>query len=74
MEKIFSIQTQNSELEDLNRLLFSQDDIDIHILKQDDIKINVSDEDIKKYWEANKDNYKSQPDSSFRNRRGCTIK
>lgn len=61
MEKIFSIQTQNSELEDLNRLLFSQDDIDIHILKQDDIKINVSDEDIKKYWEANKDNYKSQP-------------
>lgn len=61
VEKIFSVEASKKELEDLNKLLFSQDDINIQILNANDIDVKVTDEDIKKYWESNKDNYKSEP-------------
>ncbi|PLY05130.1 MAG: peptidylprolyl isomerase [Arcobacter sp.] len=61
IESIFKINANKSELEDLNRLLFSQDDISIDILNSKDITVDIKDEDIKKYWESNKNNYKSQP-------------
>lgn len=60
VEKIFSVEASKKELEDLNKLLFSQDDINIQILNANDIDVKVTDEDIKKYWESNKDNYKSE--------------
>jgi len=62
MEKIFSVKPTDNEIKELNRLVFSEDDIDIKILKQDDIKLDLKDENIKKYWESNKNNYKSQPE------------
>ena len=59
IEKIFNISANKNELENLNKLLFSQDDISIEILSSNDIKIEVVDEELKKYWEENKNNYKS---------------
>ncbi|WP_321471110.1 peptidylprolyl isomerase [Halarcobacter sp.] len=61
VEKIFSIESQKNEIKNLNKLLFSEDDINIEILSLDDVKIETTEEKIKNYWEANKDNYKSQP-------------
>lgn len=61
IEAIFKIKANANEIKNLNRLLFSEDDISIKILKTDDISLNITDEDIKKYWETNKDNYKSEP-------------
>jgi len=61
IESIFKIQASKVELENLSKLLFSQDDISIEILNSKDIKLNITDEDVKNYWESNKNNYKSQP-------------
>jgi len=61
VESLFKVQANKNEIENLNKLLFSEDDISIQILKESDIVITLKDEDIKKYWEANKENYKSQP-------------
>lgn len=61
VEKIFSVKAQDSEIKDLNKLLFSQDDINIEILDSSAVTIESTDEKIKKYWESNKDNYKSEP-------------
>ena len=61
VESIFKVSANKNELENLNKLLFSQDDISIQILNSKDITLNITDEDIKKYWETNKDNYKSEP-------------
>ena len=61
VESIFKIEASKSELESLNKLLFSQDDISIKILNSKDLIVNINEEDIKKYWESNKQNYKSEP-------------
>ncbi len=49
------------KIENLNKLLFSKSDISIDILNAKDLVLNITDEDIKNYWEANKNNYKSEP-------------
>lgn len=61
VEALFKINANKNELENLNKLLFSEDDISIKILNQDKIALDIKDEDIKKYWDTNKDNYKSKP-------------
>ncbi len=61
VESIFQVQAQKGEIEALNKLLFSEDDISIKILNSNDVIVNVTDADVKKHWDSNKDNYKSQP-------------
>ncbi len=61
IESIFKIEASKSELENLNKLLFSEDDISIEILNSKDLVLDIKDEDVKKYWEANKHNYNSEP-------------
>lgn len=60
IEKIFNISANKNEIENLNKLLFSQDDISIKILSKNDVTIEVVEDELKKYWEENKDNYKSK--------------
>ena len=60
IEDIFSIEAQENEIKNLNKLLFSEDDINIEILSLDDVEVEVTEDNIKNYWESNKDNYKSQ--------------
>ena len=61
VESIFKVNANKNELENLNKLLFSEDDISIDILSSKDISVDITDEDVKKYWESNKNNYKSKP-------------
>ena len=61
VESIFKIQAGKNELENLNKLLFSQDDISIQILNSNDVTVDITEDELKKYWELNKNNYKSEP-------------
>ena len=61
VESVFKLQAGKNEVENLNKLLFSEDDISIKILNPQDVTVDIKDEDVKKYWEGNKENYKSQP-------------
>ncbi len=61
IESIFKIEANENEVKNLNKLLFSEDDISIKILESKHITLNITDEDVKKYWETNKENYKSEP-------------
>ncbi len=65
VEKIFSVKANKEELENLNKLLFSQDDISIKILSSNDVNVTINEDELKKYWEENKDNYKSQSAISY---------
>lgn len=61
VESLFKVSANKNELENLNKLLFSEDNISISILNQDEIVIDVKEKDVKDYWDANKGKYKSKP-------------
>ncbi len=61
VEQLFKVNTQASEVKNLNQLLFSEDKIAIKILKADNITVNVDNSKLKEYWEKNKLNYMSAP-------------
>ncbi len=59
VQKVFNTPLLNSELKNLSSLLYSSDEVSIMVLNKDNIKSNPSELEIKKYWEENKNNYKS---------------
>lgn len=61
IESIFQVKANKGEIESLNKLLFSEDDISIKILTQNDVTVDIKDDEVKKYWEGNKEKYQSQP-------------
>ncbi|MCP4969503.1 MAG: peptidylprolyl isomerase [Arcobacter sp.] len=61
VESLFKVKASKNELENLSKLLFSQDDISIEILDSNDIQVDIKESDVKTYWDDNKDKYKSQP-------------
>ncbi len=60
-QSLFNIKASENEIKNLNKLLFSEDDISIKVLGIKDISINITEEAIKKHWEISKDNYRSEP-------------
>lgn len=60
VQLFFNLNPNGVEVENLNRLLFVEDDISIKILNSNDIKIDVKNDELKKYWEENKNSYKSE--------------
>ena len=60
VQLFFNLNPNSVEVENLNRLLFVEDDISIKILNSSDIKIDVKNDELKKYWEENKNSYKSE--------------
>ncbi len=59
VQKIFNIDLEENEIKNIGSLLFSQDKVSIKIINDDMIKITPTLDELKKYWEENKDNYKS---------------
>ena len=59
VQKIFDIALEKNEINNIGSLLFSQDKVSIKIIKDDMIKITPTLDELKKYWEKNKENYKS---------------
>jgi len=60
VQSLFDVQPNSVEVKNLNKLLFLKDDITYKILKIKDITVSPSDEEIKKYWESNKNAYMSE--------------
>ncbi len=60
VQLFFDLNPNSIEIENLSKLLFIEDDITIKILNSNDIKIDVKLDELKKYWEENKDSYKSE--------------
>ena len=59
IQKIFASDLLPSEIKNLSKLLFSEDKVSIAILDINNIKIKISNEEIKQYWQKNKEKYKT---------------
>ncbi len=60
VQAIFNVNPSSIEVENLNKLLFVEDDISIKILNSNDVKVDLKNDEIKKYWEENKNSYMSE--------------
>lgn len=60
IEQLFRVSPNALETENLNKLLFVEDDIEIKIMSINDVVVNATTEDVKKYWEENKNKYLSE--------------
>ena len=60
VQGFFELNPNSVEIENLSKLLFIEDDISIKILNSNDIKVDVKQEELKKYWEENKNSYMSE--------------
>lgn len=60
VQVLFEINPTNTEIENLSKLLFLEDDISVKILSINDIKVELNDAELKKYWEENKNSYMSE--------------
>ncbi|MCK5111649.1 MAG: peptidylprolyl isomerase [Arcobacteraceae bacterium] len=59
VQRILSTKVMDTELENLAKLYSTEDKVSISILNKVGLKIDSSTEAVKKYWEQNKQNYKS---------------
>lgn len=59
IESILNVQANEKEIEDIGKLLFIEDNINITVLDANEIKIDVKEDALKQYWETNKNNYMS---------------
>lgn len=57
---LFELNPSASEVENLSKLLFLEDDISIKIISSNDISIELKDDELRKYWEENKNSYMSE--------------
>ncbi len=60
VQVLFDLNPSSSEIENLSKLLFIEDDISIKILALEDITVELKEEELKKHWEENKNNYMSE--------------
>lgn len=60
VQRLFELEPNAIEIENLSKLLFLKDDISIKILTTNDIVIELKDDELKKYWEENKNTYMSE--------------
>lgn len=59
IQELFVIKPNKVEVENLNKLLFIKDDISMKILEAKNISVSPSEDEIKSYWEKNKNAYMS---------------
>jgi len=60
VQSLFDIKPNNIEIKNLNKLLFVEDDITYKILETSNIEVSPTNEELKKYWELNKNSYMSE--------------
>ena len=60
VQVLFELNPNNVEVENLSKLLFIEDDISIKILNSKDVKVELNNDELKKYWEENKNSYMSE--------------
>ena len=60
VQSLFVLDPSKAEVENLSKVLFIQDDITMKIIEAKDITVNITDDELKKYWEENKNSYMSE--------------
>jgi len=60
VQDLFVVSPNSVEVANLNKLLFLEDDISMKVLDASNITVDVKEEDVKKYWEQNKNAYMSE--------------
>lgn len=60
VQTLFDLEPNATEIKNLSKLLFLQDDISIKILTANDVAVDLKDDELKKYWEENKNKYMSE--------------
>jgi len=59
VQKIYNLPLQKNEIKNIGSLLFSEDKVSVKIINDNLVKITPTVTQLKKYWEKNKENYKS---------------
>ncbi len=60
VQKLFKLDSNKDEVENLSKVLFLKDDISMKIIEAKDIKVDVKEEELKSFWEKNKKSYMSE--------------
>ncbi|RBQ30958.1 peptidylprolyl isomerase [Arcobacter sp. FW59] len=60
IQALFNIEPTANEVENISKLLFIEDDITYKILNLDDMQVIANEDDTKKFYEENKNFYKSE--------------
>jgi len=60
IQELFDVEPTTTEIENISKLLFIEDDITYKILNSDDMKVSINEDEIKKFYEENKSSYKSE--------------
>lgn len=59
IQKIFSLDLENNEIDNIGNLLFLESDVAVKVIDGDSIKINPSMDDLQKFYDKHKEDYKS---------------
>jgi peptidyl-prolyl cis-trans isomerase D len=59
MLKIFSAKPMKQEIENIAKLLFIEDKVSVQVINGENIKVSASKDELKKFYDENKNNYKS---------------
>jgi len=59
VQKIFNLPLEKNEIKNIGGLLFSQDKVSIKVINNSNIKITPTLDQLKKYWEQHKGDYRS---------------
>lgn len=60
VQGLFDLNPNGVEVENLSKLVYIEDDISIKILNSSDVKADIKADELKKYWEENKNSYMSE--------------
>lgn len=60
VQVLFELKPSGVEIENLSKLLFIEDDISIKILNSTEVSVDINKDELKKYWEENKNSYMSE--------------
>ena len=60
VQELFQTSLTTNELQNISSLIYSEDEVSVKIITDKNIKVKFTQDDLKKYWSENKDNYKSE--------------
>lgn len=61
IQSIFNVEPSNTEIENIGKLLFLEDDISYKVISTEDITVDINEDDMKNFYEKNKNSYLSKP-------------
>lgn len=59
-QNLFIVDPSAKEIENISKLLFLEDDIVVKVLSLKDVSVQIIEDDMKKFWEENKNSYMSE--------------